>query len=175
MGFRQRENDAQFCEMGFRKRENDARFNTALDAEIESFSEVIGDFGGEEFSDSSFDVVGESEEFDRLCLGIVDRTTCAVIIIARLSDRTDGDEILFIGFECYRRCRDIDGIVFGECERFGEVGVPDKCDVIEVFEVGQELERLLDEKDVVEFGRFDGGTVANRKALAVFVHIWEVA
>ena len=41
--------------------------------------------------------------------------------------------------------------------------------------MGQELERLLDEKDVVEFGRFDGGTVANRKALAVFLHIWEVA
>ena len=107
--------------MGFRQRKEAARFDIALDAEIESFSEVIGDFGGEEFSDRSFDVVGESEEFDRLCLGIVDRAACAVIVIARLSDRPDGDEILFNGFECYRRCRDIDGIVFGECERFGEV------------------------------------------------------
>ena len=88
--------------------------------------------------------------------GIIDGTACLVVVIARLSDRAHCDEIFFAVFKCNVTGGDIGDGIFGQCEGLGQVGVSDKCDVIQFIEVRQKLVSLFEKKDVIEFLRFDG-------------------
>lgn len=146
-----------------------------LDAEVKAFSEIISDFRRKQFPNGSFDIVGQAEKFDRPRFGIVNRAARAIVVIARLSHGSDCDEIFLVGFESYRRRRYVNGIAFCERKGFREMGVPDKGDVVEVVEMGQQLEGLLDEKDVIEFGRFEGGAMAYREPRRVLVQVGQIA
>jgi len=113
--------------------------DVGLDAQVEAFSEVVGNFGVKEFFDGAFDIVSESVEGEGMRLGIEDGAAGAVVAVAGLADAADGNEIFFTFFEVERIAGDIGCVVGRKLKGLREVGVTDECNGRQDFVGGEEL------------------------------------
>ncbi len=132
----------------------------ALDPEEQAFGEIAGELGFEDFAGGAADIVGEPVVGEDFFFGLKDAVAGAVVVVARLSDASDGDDVFFVVFEGEDGAEDFFGAKFGvQAEGFGEMGVADEGDLAEFIPVVDELVGLVEIEDVFEFFGVDGGAV----------------
>lgn len=113
-------------------------------------------------------MIGEGARFR-----VIDRAAGAVVVIARLSDGTDGHKVLLSFVEMERIAGDIRGISGDEFERLGEMGMTDERDVGEGIVMGKKAHGLFQIEDVIEFFGIDRRAVADGETGGMVIGIRE--
>src|SRR5262249_25418902 len=103
-----------------------------LNAQKQPICEVRLEIGVVNFARGFFDVVGDSSIFERAALGIKKRVRAARIVIARLPDRTNTDDVLEALAQRKFLRHDFERFAFPEREGFAQMRMPDERDVGEI-------------------------------------------
>ena len=69
------------------------------DADEEAVREVALELGAQDLLGGGLDVVLDALELEALRVGVVDRVARAVVVVARLADRADADDVLAVRLE----------------------------------------------------------------------------
>src|SRR6185369_9826045 len=131
-----------------------------LHADEQAVGEVAFEFGAQDFVGGGLDVVLDAFELEALLVGVVQRVAGAVVVVARLADGADADDVFAIGLQFEVDRRQLLDRGLGEREHLAQVGVADQRDVAEFFENRQAFTRLLGGEDVFELFEPHGRAVA---------------
>ena len=121
-----------------------------LDADEEPLPEVAFELGAKDFRGSSLDVVLDALEMKRSGVAIVDGVACAIVVITRLADRTDANDVLDAILEREVFGRQLLHVAGSKREHFAQMRVTNERDVTELIPHRKTLGGLVRRKDVLE-------------------------
>src|SRR3954468_2315791 len=130
------------------------------DADEETMTEVRFQVRPEDLLRRGLHVVLDAPELEQALFSVVDDVAGARVVVTRLPDRPDADDVLPAGAQLELVGDHLVDAVGRERERLAEMGVADQRERREIVPDLQALRRLIAREDVVELLDVEGRPVA---------------